>query len=939
MVLLRRPAGVHAALDRRAIKCISALAFISLNLPALAFAQAGEAIGEGPKFDEIIVTGTRLAVDDPTARLDVMTREDIEARGLSTIEDVLRAIPQNFIGFGDFSNNEMLFTLGGLSAGTQLANLRGLGSENTLVLVNGRRRAGVAGNDNGFLNLANIPAAMIERVEVLLGGGSAVYGSDSIGGVINIITRKDYRGLSAHVRLDQSSTGGDRRTADITAGYSWETGSISGTVAYQSADPVSNSKTGWTTSDYRDRFDADPNRFIGNRADYDNRNDSTGQPGWVRLPDGTQLSLPLDDDGVATQISDFVDISDPEVRAAFRNDDIPVFAGTESETYSVNGAIRQRVSANLTLRSEWDWSRVDSWQEQASAGNFFVVPSSNAYNPFGDDVRVSYLPSFETANGLVPRDFDTTVNEIFNINVGLDYAFGDRLRLSSTYLFSESAAEGSARRFLGNTSGSNELADFEARINAILENNDAAQTVNLFGNGSAQTSFISEFFSESFDKDNKTQIRQLDLHIAGEAGQLKGGALDFVLGGELRSEKLLLPSDSANLLSWTGGQTPERKSRALYAELSFPLIGEPNEARLARLLTLNLQARYDKYSQSGADGSDDNDVPSTVKVRFSAVSPRVALAWAPIDNLIVRTSWSRGFRAPTFSRLFDATPLPEVFATLPFLRFFDPLAPGGPAEVRTGLIRRGNPNLEPEYSTQWDIGFDWSPPSLPDLSVTVNYSYIDYEDRIVSGGAVFRDLPPELVAPRSDLVLRDEAGNAVTQVWTPINAYRRVSEDLEVQIAYRYESGWGSFEPRIDFTKVIQLYDQYSPDIDPVDLVGTSRGLDDYRVIASLGWVRDNWSGMLVVNHTPSYLNNQVEIGFGAPVSYHKVSSYTTADLMFAVELGNGLTVRVGGRNITDARFPFAALDTQIAGGRPYDPSRVDSHGRVLFLGLTYETE
>ena len=251
MLYYRAAAIIKSALILKAISNNIArfgLASAILTLiGARAFAQPEESTIRDSSLDEIVVIGSRLSVGDPSARIDVMTFEDIRARGLSTIEDVLRSIPQNFIGFGNFSNNEQLFTLASLSAGTQLANLRGLGSENTLVLVNGRRRAGVAGDDNGYVNLANIPVAMIERVEVLLGGGSAIYGSDSIGGVINIVTRKDYRGMSVRARTDQSSTGGDKRMADVTAGYGWETGSVSGTFAYQDIDAVQSAKTGWST--------------------------------------------------------------------------------------------------------------------------------------------------------------------------------------------------------------------------------------------------------------------------------------------------------------------------------------------------------------------------------------------------------------------------------------------------------------------------------------------------------------------------------------------------------------------------------------------------------------------------------------------------------------------------------------------------------------------
>lgn len=913
-----------------------------LVVPEIGLADESESENDARStllFDEIVVTGTRLRTGDFTARIDVMTHDDIEARGLATTEDVLRAIPQNYIGFGNFNNNEQLFTLGnGLPAGTQLANLRGLGAENTLVLVNGRRRAGVAGDDNGFVNLANIPAAMIERVEVLLGGGSAIYGSDSIGGVINFITKKDYEGISARARYDHSGTGGHKLTGMLSGGHAWGGGSFSGTFGYQDVQPVRNASTGWTTSDYRYLFDADPGRFIGNRDDYDNRNDTFGQPGWVRLQDGALVSLPPDNDGIGAIVADFVDISDPAARDTFRNDDVPIFSGTDSETYSINGNVAQELSDKITLRSEFDWSRVESWAEKSSTGNFVDVPASNAFNPFGQDVQVRYLPSSEVAAGLLPKDFDTTTNEIVNFNLGVDYALPSNTVISTTFLFSESSAKGSARRFAGNSSGNDQLAEYEAKINEILANPDPAQTVNLFGDGSAQTELISEFFTELFDRDERTRIRQLDVHWTGSGIELPAGRVNFVLGGELRSEELLLPDDSADLAQWTGGTTPERRSRALFAELSIPLISGANPTDFARLLTLNLQVRYDSYRVEGADGSDANGDPNLLEAKFSATSPRVGIAYQPIDDLVIRAAWSEGFRAPTFERLFDANPLPDFFATLPFLRFFDPLAPGGPVEVRTGLIREGNPNLRPEQSTQWDLGFTWAPGSIPGLSVSAAYSDIDYRDRIVSGGALFRDLPPEFLAPREDLVIRDDDGNAITQVWTPVNEYRRVSKDLTIDVNYRFESRWGEFEPGINYSRILQLNDQYSPEVDPVDLVGTSRGLDDYRVRARIGWYKGRWSAMLGIHYTPSYLNDQVEIVFGTPESFHNVDSYTTVDLTAALELDNGLTIRAGGRNITDTSFPYAILDSQIAGSKPYDPSRVDPFGRVIFLELTFDT-
>ena len=301
---------------------------------------------------------------------------------------------------------------------------------------------------------------------------------------------------------------------------------------------------------------------------------------------------------------------------------------------------------------------------------------------------------------------------------------------------------------------------------------------------------------------------------------------------------------------------------------------------------------------------------------------------------MVRGAWSESFRAPTFDELFLTNPLPDFFATFPFLPFFDPLAPGGPALVFTGLVNRGNPDLRPETSSQWDFSVAITPESLPELDVSASYSYIDYEDRIVSGGFIVRDVSAELVAMRSDVIIRDSDGNAITQDWSPVNAYRRVSEDLELDISYLFETRLGRFEPGIKLIRVLRLEDQYAADLEPIDLVGTSKGLDDYRLRGRLSWSHENWSALLGVNYSPSYVNNQVSIVFGSVQAFHKVDSHTTIDLTVAAELGNGLSLRAGGRNITDASFPFASMARQIAGGRPYDPSRVDPYGRVLFLDV-----
>ena len=189
-----------------------------------------EAEEEPIEIEKTVVTGSRLKGGDPTARILTITSEDIAKRGLSSIEEIIRTIPQIFSS--NNSTNSMNFTSfaaddeqGPMAFAFSSANLRGFGSANTLVLMNGRRIAGAAiigvSITDFANNLRNLPAGIIDRVEVNLDGGSSVYGSDGVAGVINIITRKDFTGGRATIRREQSSTGANQSQLSGYFGKHW----------------------------------------------------------------------------------------------------------------------------------------------------------------------------------------------------------------------------------------------------------------------------------------------------------------------------------------------------------------------------------------------------------------------------------------------------------------------------------------------------------------------------------------------------------------------------------------------------------------------------------------------------------------------------------------------------------------------------------------------
>ena len=186
-------------------------------------------------LEEIVVTGTHIrGISNRTNPVMVIDREQIERSGYASTQDLFRSLPQNFSS-GEASEDGLLTGNPGAFQNTDHAsgvNLRGLGATSTLVLLNGHRL--VPSATGTFVDVSQIPLAAIERVEILTDGSSAIYGSDAVGGVVNIILRKDYQGADTAVRYGATSNGGrDEVQAVQTLGSSWSTGSVVGTLQFQ----------------------------------------------------------------------------------------------------------------------------------------------------------------------------------------------------------------------------------------------------------------------------------------------------------------------------------------------------------------------------------------------------------------------------------------------------------------------------------------------------------------------------------------------------------------------------------------------------------------------------------------------------------------------------------------------------------------------------------
>ena len=314
--------------------------------------EAPETDDEAP-VEEVTVVGTRLKVGDPSARVDFITAEDIAISGLTSAEEVIRSIPQNFSSINRGTNlaiDGVLDTnLGALGLGVATANLRGLGSANTLVVINGRRLAGAAGQSEFFVNIRDMPVAAIDRVEVYHDGGSSVYGSDALAGVINIVLKKDLSGMRVSARTEDSNNGADQQRVALFGGWGWDAGSISGTVSFTESDSIRNALTGYTTRDYRSRFGGDS--LYDFRSQYIARAGLVGTGRWGPF----NLILPPGNDGRNAQPDDFSPATPDDYLDFIRTD-----AGGTRDDISVTLNATHTFFDKLTLRAEVLWTQAET---------------------------------------------------------------------------------------------------------------------------------------------------------------------------------------------------------------------------------------------------------------------------------------------------------------------------------------------------------------------------------------------------------------------------------------------------------------------------------------------------------------------------------------------------------------------------------------------------
>ncbi|MCY3886045.1 MAG: TonB-dependent receptor [Gammaproteobacteria bacterium] len=874
------------------------------------------------EMDVLIVTGSRLPTGTGASPIFEITRPEIDARGLTSIEDIVRYLPQNFSTItngGSLDNRSPRFQIGSVTI-----NLRGLGEGSTLVLVNGKRLAASPAERGTFTDVSTLPFNAIERVEVMTDGASSVYGSDAVGGVVNFILKKNYIGSESSMRYENSSSGGHRTIFEQSLGYSWDTGNLTASFNYRDDEPVFMRDAGLDTDgDYREQ---------GGRL-YPN---TFGQPGVLlrfRLPSNappnTTYGILPDGDGTNFTPDDVIWVSNEEVATQTGNFNLlpkglsanaPGEAIPASEHMSAYLNLTQDLGEDLTLTFSATLARKESIQEAVGASFSGIVPASNYYNPFGEPVYIAYTFEREIADGKLAGFARTT-----------DL---DRLNFSASATW-ETPMEGWTAVFSANYGIDNPYGGYPGSFNyrgaafqAALASSDPAEAINPFGDGTVQRATLNEFSEYATRGAREGRQRVFGATLSGSILEMDGGSVEMAIGAESRTDTLDFDSFLLNPFTFRVAGAPEivpeSTNTALFVEVSVPLIGEANSRPEVHELTLYAAGRYDKYDIEGPfEGILD---PASSRT-FDDFVTKLGVVYYPVENIKLRATWGQAFLAAT---------LPELFAPkreFTFFRFLDPLNPienGGPfASVFPLTVLGGNPDLKPQTSTTTTIGLDYLSIDIPGLSVSASYSNTEFEDLLGTLNGIF-GWPPVYAFENWDQFpnyVRRDANGVLTYVsmqWANFSA--KSSSALDLDLRYSFDSEYGEFAVGALGTYTLKLETVPGPGIDPVAHEGTNQGPVDLKGSAFLDWSRGLWSGNLTINFESGYEN------IIAGVSKTDVDGYTTIDVQGSYMLpDSGWRFSGGIQNLFDADFPF--FDSY----RGVDSAHVDFRRRIIFFDVVKE--
>ena len=783
------------------------------------------------ELEEIAVTGSRIksAESLSPAPVVVLSGDEIKARGLASIGDVLQTLTVQSNAINTQANN------GG--DGTTRINLRGLGSSRTLVLVNGRRFVPGGTGANSSVDLNSIPASIVERVEVLKDGASAIYGSDAIGGVVNIITRSEMEGVEIEYYEGLSGAGdGEVRDLGATAGLRSEKGHVLFSAGYHARRPV------WTGD--RSFSESDKNYDWGKNDGTYNKSGSSATPeghiidrlgaegnaAWqavVAAAGDNAGDYHLDPD-TGWRPFNWAGISSDGSGDTY-NYQPENYLYTPQTRYSsfLSGACELTEAANVFF--EVSYTNRQSDQKLAPTPLFtisdgIVVSATNRYNEFGRDfidVRRRFL---EAGNRNYLQDIDT-----YRMVLGLDHQLmGFDSDLSFSYGRSEGTSVNEGRFIISNL------------VRALGPDEDCSGDcvpLDILHGAGTITREMLDYIQYTGIARGYSRQRILQWNLTGKVARLPAGPLVMAAGLSSRREAgAFLPDPITASGNTTGSDVVptegEYSVRASYAEANLPLYKGRGVG--LDLIAAGRAFHYDSFGFG-----------STYKAGTRVELPR---------GLAFRATYSNAFRAPSIAEMFlgnsDGFPLvsdpcssvdeagnTRVLTAQQMQNCAAQGIPAGFEDSRAQMRAQssGSTDLKPEKATMVTAGLLYQPGFPEGFGISVDYYSSAIADEIGSlpAGLILSNCYSQDAPSNCDQVVRDPDTRLIDHILSPnTNVGETETSGVDMGLYYTADSPLGVVSAQMESNLLVK-YDQILPSASGPELV---KGKGYYDLGVFPGW-------------------------------------------------------------------------------------------------------
>lgn len=886
----------------------SGLATIVLSMSAMAQQSSGQTPATVPqeekakkekekkeKLEEVIVTGTNIRTDIAEVDalpLTVINADDIAKLGPQELSATLRENPT-------FSGGTLNGGYGGFFSGAvQTLNLLGLGDKYTLVLVDGRRFNAVTPT-----NIATIPTGAISDIQMLTDGGSSIYGSDAVSGVVNIITTKRYDGMEV------SSTYGDRAfgsnfgshatdwTTDIKFGASGERARFFGDLEFR--------KRGGTK--LVDTWEGRYSNLWENQV-YTN-------PANIILPNGENVILNyhmFPPGSYSRNPADYIPYDPMDYNSTVGQTQRAMLQDRQPQTVTSGfGNFEYDLTDKVTFFSEIFYSRLRSTEQNEQWGvdfygdahlDFGPVPATNYWNPFGVPLASVYYELPELGGVQYTGTIDTSRlvggvrGEIgrFSYEVGATYFWNDETDYFANF-YSDSALQTDI-----NLPGPAALNPF------CYGCNTAAQVANIDVSQQLETVSAQSIY---------------DAKVSGPVVKGDNYGIFFAGGAETRQEKWNYYVDP---LTATGDvyfnqfspDYQERRTSAVFAEFAYHL-DEGAGIPAVHRLTFDVSARHDWIESVGG-----------------TTNPHIVASWQPLSPVfMLRASYGTSFTAPAISLLRPQTQVLNTVLIYP--QFNDQTIP-------TDVITGGNPNLRPETARTTNIGIVIAPPQLPGSSLTVQHFNVQQRNVVLvpDPQAIVDGTFPGTVIfapgkrPEIDAIPRNVGGRNVQGFELTLNLQHAIGKAGTFGLKY-----YGVYMTQFDvndgsgFMSVLGIFQNYLFNYSSTGALGTIPRL---RQNGGPFWTDP--TGAVTASFTANFVSGYHDLGVadGFPTN-RDVSDFLTLDFNLTADLKRfvpGLSASVGILNLWAKQPPYVQGfgETYVY----YDPGLSNSLGRTGFVGLKY---